>query len=183
MLSTIKDWTDSTQARLPGVRDRVVAIGLPPGIGGLNLLMTGEQIRLLAACGGDAARKLLERFGQPDARTGRPCGWDEHRLLRFRLAVESLRRAAEGVTLAANTSRHATPLRELLAERSRAALAAGAVGEDDRAFRTCLRMDQRAALDAVLTLLEHLESDLLGCDTALGASPGPTPELRVRPPM
>jgi predicted acylesterase/phospholipase RssA len=119
MLSTTKDWTDNAQARLPGVRDRVVAIGLPPGIGGLNLLMTGEQIRMLAKQGVKAARALLERFGRPDARTGRPAGWDEHRLLRFRLAVEGLRRAAEGLTLAANTRRHATPLRELLADRQR----------------------------------------------------------------
>jgi hypothetical protein len=183
MFSTVRDWTDSAQARLPGIRDRVVAIGLPPGIGGLNVLMTGAQIRMLAERGGNAARRLLEHFGKPDARTGRPSGWDEHRLMRFRLAVDSLRRAAEGITLAANTNRHATPLRELLAERRRAALAADAVGTDDRAFSTRLRADQSAALDAALSLLEHLESDLQRCDTALEPSPAPTPDLRVRPPM
>lgn len=184
MLATMKDWTDATQARLPGVRDRVVTIGLRPGIGGLNILMTGEQIRWLARRGARAALRLLKRFSKPNQASGQAAGWDEHRRMRFRLACESLRRCVGGLTAAAAARRHATPLRELLADDGSGAPAPARMQRDsNQAFGPPLRADQIAALEGALEALEQLEASLAARATTLPKPPHPQPELCVRPPM
>ena len=62
LASTTINWSDSTLARLPGVRERVARVGLRSGIGGLNILMTEKDIRGLADLGRVAALKLLKRY-------------------------------------------------------------------------------------------------------------------------
>ncbi len=65
LASTTINWSDATLARLPGVRERVARVGLRSGIGGLNILMTEEEIRGLADLGRVAALKLLKRYALP----------------------------------------------------------------------------------------------------------------------
>lgn len=183
VLATIKDWTDNTQARLPGVRDRIVTLSLPPGIGGLNLLMPGNDIRHLAKSGVDAARKLLERFSQPSAATGQALGWDAHRLMRFRLAYESLLRSVSGLTQSTVAPRHASSLRELFRHARDDAPPPQAPPGPNQAFALPLRADQAATLEGALAALQRLETELVNGELDLPWPPHPAPELRVRPPL
>lgn len=183
MLATIKDWTDCTQARLPGVRDRIVSISLPDGIGGLNLLMRGHEIRILAKSGVEAARLLLTRFSHPDAPTGQARGWDAHRLMRFRLAHQSLLRWISGLTTSTAAPRYATPLRELLRQTLDQPAVARTDPDPNEPFALPLRTDQVAALEGALASLERLEAELHNSELSLPRPPHPGPELRVRPPL
>jgi hypothetical protein len=73
LASTTINWRDATLARLPGVRERVVRVGLRSGIGGLNILMEGKDIRGLADLGRVAALELLKRL-QSFTRITPSCG-------------------------------------------------------------------------------------------------------------
>lgn len=181
MLGTIKDWSDAKLARMPGVRDRVVRVGLAPGIGGLNLLMSEAQIRCLAEQGKEAVRQMLSRYARPDLPTGQACGWDEHRWIRFNLLCESLADGLAGLTKAARTSRHATPLRELI-ERAKEKTPL-AQAEDGTPPAGPLREDQAAALEGALAALMQAEQALSAVRVAQPYEPYPPQALRVRPPM
>ena len=103
LLSTTKDWNDATLARLPGVRDRVVQVGLHPGIGGLNILMTGEADQGPGRTGGEAglqaagavclARRAAERRRPMAGTSIAGCG--------FNVLRDSLSQSLAGLTWAA----------------------------------------------------------------------------------
>ena len=62
LASTTINWSDATLARLPGVRERVVQVGLRSGIGGLNILMTGaghQGLGRSGASGGTQADQAI----------------------------------------------------------------------------------------------------------------------------
>jgi Patatin-like phospholipase len=83
ILDTMQNWRDTMQAELPGFRDRIRAIELGPGEGGMNLGMDPEAIRRLAEKGRAKGRELAEDFV-----------WDEHLFWRYvylmRLLQENL---------------------------------------------------------------------------------------------
>jgi predicted acylesterase/phospholipase RssA len=83
ILDTMQNWRDTMQAELPGFRDRIRAIELGPGEGGMNLGMDPETIRRLAEKGHAKGRELAEDFV-----------WDEHLFWRYvylmRLLQENL---------------------------------------------------------------------------------------------
>ena len=60
--NAMQNWNDNTQARLAGVRDRVVRVRLEKNEGGMNLNMPKEVIEDVAKRGGEAADKLIARF-------------------------------------------------------------------------------------------------------------------------
>lgn len=182
MLGTIKDWSDAKLARMPGVRDRVVRVGLAPGIGGLNLLMTEAQIRCLADQGKEAVRQLLARFARPDLPSGQARGWDEHRWVRFNLLCKSLADGLAGLTRAAESSRYVTPLRELI-ERATEQTPLVQAKEDGTPPAGPLRSDQGAALEGALAALMQAEQALSAVRVAQPYQPYPPQDLRVRPPM
>ncbi len=82
-IQTMQNWTDSTQSRLPGYRDRIAHVGLTPDEGGLNLNMPPERIDALTKRGGAAAEEFIARFGSPPE-LGQKMDWANHRWLRMR---------------------------------------------------------------------------------------------------
>lgn len=60
--NAMQNWNDNTQARLAGVRDRVVRVRLEKNRGGLNLDMPADVISDVAGRGAEAADKLVARF-------------------------------------------------------------------------------------------------------------------------
>ena len=88
IISTMQNWTDTTQSKLPGFRDRIVSVPLTPDEGGLNLNMPPDRIMDLTQRGKEAAEELLRRFDVP-AKEGK-MNWDNHRWVRLRSSLSSL---------------------------------------------------------------------------------------------
>jgi predicted acylesterase/phospholipase RssA len=75
----MQNWRDSTQAELPGYRERICQIRLTRDQGGLNLDMDPKTIARLIERGEEAGRKLLDEFR-----------FEEHRWIRFLTAMRLL---------------------------------------------------------------------------------------------
>ena len=90
IFSTMFDWRDSLQRSLPGYRERIVHIGVPPEAGGLHLGMKPPVIKMLANLGIQAAEKLRVDFSMPRA-SGEPNAWERHRWTRARTTLSALR--------------------------------------------------------------------------------------------
>ena len=61
-------WNDMTMMRMPGVRDRVVRVLLEEGEGGVNIKMSGQQIRDLAKnYGKPAADAFVTKFAKENS--------------------------------------------------------------------------------------------------------------------
>lgn len=187
LFSTTKDWNDSSLARLPGVRDRVARVGLGVGIGGLNIRMTSDQIESLAAHGGEAARKLLDRFAKPSGIGGTADGWNEHRWVRFNLLRDCLAEILEGFSWSAAQTRYAKPLHEQI----RSAMDEAPLKEPDDTEADEERPDssptllaaQAAELEGVLAVLMQAERALTAPTVKRSYEPYPRPVLRIRPPL
>jgi len=65
ILSTMLDWRDNLQTRMPGYRNRIVHISLAKNEGGLNLTMPPALITNLTKRGAIAGRKLRDEFNWP----------------------------------------------------------------------------------------------------------------------
>ncbi len=85
IMRTMQNWTDNTQMRLPGYRDRVVHVFLSPEEGGLNLNMSEETVDALTARGSAAGQAL------------QTLDWDGHRWTRFRTAMAQIQEKLDGV--------------------------------------------------------------------------------------
>lgn len=99
-LTAIKDamqnWRDNAQAQLPGFRDRVIAIKLAQGEGGLNLTMDAQKIEGLNQRGVCAGDRLLALFAG-DGVT-KPQQWNDHRFVRYRTTMSLLERFLRSLT-------------------------------------------------------------------------------------
>ncbi|HKI02880.1 MAG TPA: SuhR protein [Thermoanaerobaculia bacterium] len=83
IITTMQNWVDNTQMRLPGYRDRVVHVHLDKEEGGLNLKMPTDRIKTLARRGKEAGRTLAG------------FNWNAHRWTRFRTAMPQLQHKLE----------------------------------------------------------------------------------------
>jgi hypothetical protein len=185
--STAINWSDATLARLPGVRERVVQVGLRSGIGGLNILMKEQDIRGLADLGREAALKLIRRFAFPVARSSGELsdGWNEHRWVRLNVMRDSLARSLAGLTWAASQPGSGKPLRDVIRQaidepilKSDRDEAAPATDNDSQ-----LLAAQAAALEGVLDALMQAERALNRPTVGQPYKPLPRPVMRVRPPL
>lgn len=102
ILDTMQNWTDNTQLRVPGYRDRVAHVYHTAEEGGINLNMPACRITALTKRGRIAGRRLAHRFAVP-APEGEVLTWDNHRWVRYRTTMSllqdtfrRLRRAWEG---------------------------------------------------------------------------------------
>jgi hypothetical protein len=102
VLDTMQNWTDNTQLRVPGYRDRVAHVYHTREEGGINLNMPACRITALTKRGRIAGRRLAARFTVP-APEGEALTWDNHRWVRYRTTMLLLqdtfrrfRRAWEG---------------------------------------------------------------------------------------
>ena len=202
LASTTINWSDATLARLPGVRERVVRVGLPSGVGGLNIRMKEGDIRDLADQGRVAALKLLKRYALP---APRPCGelsngWNEHRWVRLNVLRDSLSRSLAGLTWAALQGRYGKPLRDLISQAIDEPMLKKGTDEcvpkndeavpkkeDDEPVRkdndSQLLAAQAAALEGALSGLMQAERALNMPTVGQPYRPLPRPVMRVRPPL
>jgi len=173
---TAKDWNDALLAQMPGVRDRIVRIELPPGIGGLNIGMTPDQIQGLSDLGLEAGRQLLARFAPPGRPDGTAAGWAEHRWMRLHLLRHGLAEWLAGARAAAAGSRYGPPAGAQIAAATERTPLDGDAGQQLDAAQAALL---QGALDAVL----QAEAALTGPAEALPCQPWPQPVLCLRPPL
>lgn len=98
IVDTAREWGDTEQMLIPGIRDRVAHIFLDPAReGGLNLDMPSEVIAALIERGERAADLINARYanaGEADPVFGTPASeihmtWDNHRWVRFRAFVSA----------------------------------------------------------------------------------------------
>lgn len=178
IVTTMQNWSDSTQLAIPGFRDRIVAVRLADGEGGLNLRMGPALIRRLAARGEAAGERLLAHYAQAEPPPGIVTGWRNHRWVRYRVAMRVLGEALDGLRKA-----------EAAAAGGDAALQPMHADPPSYAFRSERQRD--AALQAYRELLALADRyaqarDELGYppfDHDAHDGPRPRPELRVRPPV
>jgi predicted acylesterase/phospholipase RssA len=176
VFDTTIGWNDAMQSRLLGVRDRVVRVGLPPDIGGLNILMNRQQIRCLAELGKHAATKLLDRFAVPSDESGLATGWTEHRWVRFGVMRKCLSSTLSGLAWSADLARHAQPLPQQIRRAVDEAPLSGCAGSQ-------LLAAQGAALQGVLVALKQAEAALASPSIAQPELPAERPVLQIRPPL
>ena len=87
VIHTMQNWTDNTQSRLPGFRDRIAHVSLTSEEGGLNLDMPPDRITNLSERGRAAAQMFVERFGSLESP---PMNWSNHRWVRYRTAMSAI---------------------------------------------------------------------------------------------
>lgn len=174
LLGTAKDWNDALLAQMPGVRDRIVRIELPPGIGGLNIAMTPSQIQALSDLGQEAGQRLLERFAPPGRPDGTAAGWAEHRWMRLQLLREALAELLAGAHAAAAPNRFAAALRSQIADATVRPPMDDEPGE-------LLSASQAAVLQGALDAVLAAETALTGPAEAMPQPLLPRPVLRLRP--
>jgi predicted acylesterase/phospholipase RssA len=92
ILSTMQNWNDDEQSKLPGYRDRIATIALHPDEGGLNLRMPASVMSALENRGARAGEELRNHFVQPSdlSITDTAMNWENHRWLRFRTTMAAL---------------------------------------------------------------------------------------------
>ncbi|MEA2564039.1 MAG: hypothetical protein QOH06_5543 [Acidobacteriota bacterium] len=78
ILNTMQNWSDNTQMRLPGYRDRVAHVFLAQEEGGMNLSMPKKRVERLTLRGQIAGQKV------------QTLDWDGHRWTRYRSAMAQL---------------------------------------------------------------------------------------------
>jgi hypothetical protein len=98
MVGTMQNWTDTTQGRLPGYRDRIVTVPLKPDEGGLNLNMPKGLISALSERGREAADLLQKHFDVPPQEASMT--WDNHRWIRLRSVLAALEKSLQQMLMA-----------------------------------------------------------------------------------
>jgi predicted acylesterase/phospholipase RssA len=165
IMTTMQNWQDNTQARVPGYRDRLVHVSQRNDEGGLNLDMPEAVVKRLAGRGTRAGQVLVNRFGDPD-------GWTEHRWVRFRSCMELtedwIRQLAEAYP---NAIPPDPELEQVLLRPE---------GAPPTAYRRLSCADQQRAknaMDALLQLWAAWANNGTGFQID---PPRPTPELRIK---
>jgi hypothetical protein len=103
IFSTAQNWRDTTQARLPGYRERIVHITLSSQEGGLNLNMPACTIRSLAARGKEAGKLMVEEFN-----------WGDHRWIRYLSSTAEMESQFEAMQRSYEQDLGQSSLREFL---------------------------------------------------------------------
>lgn len=169
ILSTTLGWRDSLQRSMPGFRERIVHVGLPPSAGGLNLRMPPPAIRRLDRVGKAAAMHLHRAFSTP-RRPGEPNAWERHRWTRLRTTLSALRAYLESFDARVEAGDPdylrlpgtSMPMREAF--------------EDDAGPRQA-----RQAIEGTRDLVRMLEASVPP-DALDRNAPAPLPQLRASPP-
>jgi hypothetical protein len=169
----MQSWSDNTQTRVPGYRDRVVHIFHAASEGGLNLDMDEASLRRLAERGAAAGRLLRRRFAEDGG--GTALDWDNHRWVRLRstlaLVEETLADLREGLT--ARGADGDGPSYVQLIERGADA--------PPRSYRFASAAQRDFARSAVADLVALADRWAASGESLSAGAPRPRPELRIRP--
>lgn len=170
IIATMQNWTDATQGRLPGYRDRIVRVPLTPDEGGLNLDMPPERIAGLTQRGAQAAELLLAHFDVPAGHA--VMTWDNHRWIRLRAYLAALEKSLKQLDTACGNPENGDVDYETWLE----SLTTGAGPKAPSYMMT------KAQVQAALATLHALRGipELWSATPAAGEAPRPRPVLRPR---
>lgn len=175
IISTMKNWSDNTQTRLPGYQDRVAHISLDDRTeGGINLNMPAPLIEDLSKRGRRAAEMLVGRFTRDD----HVLSWDNHRWVRYRSLMQLLEDTLNAI---ADSVKNPMP-----GERSYTELIRRSDDELPRSYPWRNNTQQTRADEATAELIHLIEAWRKRVEVGAeglfdGRVPQPRPELRVRP--
>jgi hypothetical protein len=169
---TMQNWTDNTQLRVPGYRDRVAHIHHTKEEGGMNLNMPEHAISDLGERGRCAGEKLVDRFMRPPQ--GSEPSWDNHRWIRYRSAMALL----EDMLKRFRTAYEKPPISN---ERTYADLTRRSSGTTPTSYEWERTPQKEFAERATGELLTVIERWAAGDQSFDEGAPGPRPELRIRP--
>jgi len=174
IVRTMQNRVDSTLARQPGYRDRIVHVHTDRGEGGMNLTMPPSVLDALTKRGQAAGRLLVARFAQTPG-TVRGMSWDNHRWVRYRASMAAL---AELLRSFAGAWRaEPTP-----GERTYEQLASRTTDTGPNAYRFA-SASQRDLHFRIHGALVDAGADLAGSSETLEAgSPRPRARARIVPP-
>ncbi|HEY0614065.1 MAG TPA: hypothetical protein VGC96_05465, partial [Candidatus Elarobacter sp.] len=173
IFNAAQNWNDNTQSVLPGYRDRIVTVYLDADEGGLNLAMPPSVLERLEKRGAAAGALIASRFEAPsvlDPVAPPALGWENHRWLRFRSTMESLRSYLSRLSLG---TRAAEP-----PDVPYAALVAATAGTPVRSYP--IAAESRAAVGQLTGRAATLGDDLEAEATLGDDFPKPPPTLGNR---
>ena len=178
MIATMQNWTDATQGRLPGFRDRIVSVPLTPDEGGLNLDMPPQRIADLSERGVKAAELLDRHYDVPLKEE--TMTWDNHRWIRLRSFLASLEKSLNQLVNACDHPENGDRSYEQWLVDLAAAAGPEEVADDDKAPSYPLSPRQLVAARKTLAELRAIH-ELWAASPAAGKAPRPRPVLRPRP--
>jgi len=181
ILGAMQNWSDNTQARLPGFRDRVATVTLSDKEGGLNLKMPPPRIATLSERGRGVGMEFSKRFASSNP--GSILTWPNHRWVRLRSALAALEENLFKINRSC-----AAPLNSDLPYDVWAATANNdelpsypwqrASASTDWKYQRQKASDMLAALRRCSQALQEGQPEPMPLDVG---APRPRPELRVRP--
>ncbi|MBS1495103.1 MAG: patatin-like phospholipase family protein [Bacteroidetes bacterium] len=170
LMNTMQNWTDHTQVKMPGYRDRIVSIHLSPDEGGLNLNMPEEVITHLSERGMYAGELLRDRF---TGTSGHPMDWNNHRWIRYRTTMCMLENYLKNIEKKFEEF-------DPNIEKGYEELLHRANGEPPQCYE--FTNDQREfAIDEMERLREYIQRLNERMYSYCSGSPRPAPELKAKP--
>ena len=169
ILDTMQNWSDNTQARVPGYRDRIAHIHLNKLEGGMNLNMDPIIINKLSERGRFAGKLIASRFAGGDDVL---MNWNNHRWVRFRTSLSLLEEYIEGMERAFKipTSKIEKGYPELYERDDKAS---------PNSYRFTLTQKEKAIV--CIKSLRELIKEFEERETFCNGTPNPIPELRIKP--
>jgi predicted acylesterase/phospholipase RssA len=162
---TAQNWADSMQTRVPGYRDRIIAVHHTGEEGGTNLGMGSDVILGLAERGAAAGRKTVE------------FDFDNHRWVRLRTWLALLEDSS--LAAAAMLDDEADP-----GGTSILSYRAMMTGTDPGSYRDgTVPAHDLAVADAIVALAQRFEAARINGERLrfVESAPAPMPDLQVRP--
>lgn len=166
IFNSARNWADTTQAAMPGFRDRIVEVRQRSDEGGMNLQMPANIVTGLANRGAEAARNIID--GDPGGEP--PFNFDAHRWMRYRNAMASLDELLTGMQ-----DVYTSP-----EQLWQAFLASDPLAVFPRYAPKDLD-DDCTATELAMALAERLKE--LRHPATTGTVPRPEPDLRLTPPI
>ena len=167
VIHTMQNWTDNTQSRLPGFRDRIAHVSLTSDEGGLNLDMPATRITALSERGKAAGQMFVERFGP--AQIG-PMNWNNHRWVRYRTAVGAIEEMLSRIHLAWTEPQQGdVPYEHWVAGTPKPPSYKWATNQNE------------VAVELTRSLAEAAKSWATTKPSLVDGAPRPRPEIRLRP--
>ncbi len=179
ILTTMQNWSDQEQMRVPGYRDRIVHVNLAADEGGLNLNMDKQKINDLSLRGREAAQELAKRF-DPQQADEHVLNWANHRWVRYRALMNSLEQLLKQMKRAFDT----VPLPS--AGVSYLDLIERPEGSDPKSYPFANQRQRRFAISRTQRLMKEIAGwqhnyMTFGPIGKNGGPPKPTPKLRMMP--
>ena len=168
LISTMQNWNDATQSRLPGYRDRIVRIPLTPKQGGLNLNMPPDLVTFLSGQGTACADKLIEHFDVPPIDP--TMNWENHRWIRIRSMLAAFEKMADQTLSACDGPEN----EDVSFETWLSELAADKTGKHEKLSYEASKPQLEAALKTI-DKLRQLKATWDDAGTAAKNSPRPRP--------